>query len=146
MTKPLISDLAPTIVFKIYVLDSIKTRTSSWPAVDCENAAEYPTRNYFMYERVIPPLWAAGLRVIGIDKAYDESATFLLEYGSGIVADVSCGNGCTARQLASGGPFRHVVALDCSQEMLDELVSELKRIPLLDKHKWLWFVNYSCRS
>lgn len=81
----------------------------------------------FIYERLLPPVWAAGLRVGGMDAEYAEAAKFLQGDGSGVIADVSCGTGFIARRLAASGSFRRVVALDYSREMLTELVASTRR-------------------
>lgn len=85
-----------------------------------------------MYERILPPLWAAGLRIGGPDEEYQNAASYLLEEdaqagGTGIALDLSCGTGFVGIRMAKSGRFRHVFALDYSRQMLNEAVATVKR-------------------
>lgn len=87
-----------------------------------------------LYERVLPPLWSAGLRVGGPDAEYQNAASFLLrdrnmaEKNKEVVAlDLSCGTGFVGIRMAESGKFDHVFALDYSRRMLDEAVAAVKR-------------------
>lgn len=79
----------------------------------------------FIYERLLPPLWSAGLRIGGVEQEYLEAASFIGGSGQGVLADVSCGTGFVAKRFASSGKFRAVVALDYSREMLEEMRASL---------------------
>mmetsp|Transcript_56275 Transcript_56275/g.168494 ORF Transcript_56275/g.168494 Transcript_56275/m.168494 type:complete len:323 (-) Transcript_56275:226-1194(-) len=88
----------------------------------------------FMYERVLPPLWEAGLRIGGPDAEYSAAAQFLdgtkrgREDGGGTaILDLSCGTGFVASRFASSGMYDRVFALDYSDKMLGELVASVER-------------------
>ena len=87
-----------------------------------------------LYERVLPPLWSAGLRIGGPDEEYQNAASWLLDNGEGdgtctgaVALDLSCGTGFVAIRMAKSGKFRHVFALDYSRQMLNEAVATVKR-------------------
>ncbi|OUL23933.1 hypothetical protein BV378_20055 [Nostoc sp. RF31YmG] len=80
----------------------------------------------FLYERILPPIWAAGLRNLGgIDAEFRLVTDF---FGScpAIVADISCGTGIMARRLALSGMYNHIIALDYSESMLAQLQQKMK--------------------
>lgn len=80
-----------------------------------------------LYERVLPPLWSAGLRIGGPDEEYKSAASFLIGNGNSIALDMSCGTGFVGRRFASSGLFEQVFALDYSEQMLNECVLSIKR-------------------
>jgi len=80
-----------------------------------------------LYERVLPPLWASGLRIGGPDAEYESAARHLVGNGEGLALDLSCGTGFVGRRIASSKKFRHVFALDYSQEMLGECLRSIER-------------------
>jgi SAM-dependent methyltransferase len=75
----------------------------------------------FFYERILPPIWAMGLRNSG---GIEQEETQVKEFfGSelNLVADISCGSGFMARRLAETGWYQQVFALDYSESMLRTL-------------------------
>lgn len=80
-----------------------------------------------LYERVLPPLWSAGLRIGGPDEEYKSAASFLIGNGNSIALDMSCGTGFVGRRFASSGLFEQVFALDYSEQMLNECVASIQR-------------------
>jgi len=84
-----------------------------------------------LYERVLPPLWNAGLRIGGPQAEYEAAADFLLadkDNSDGrVLLDLSCGTGFVGQRFATNQDFRHVFALDYSPQMLTELVNSLQR-------------------
>ncbi|MDZ8184405.1 MAG: class I SAM-dependent methyltransferase [Nostoc sp. ChiSLP02] len=80
----------------------------------------------FFYERVLPPIWAAGLRNFGgIDLEFAQCREFFGE-NPGIVADISCGTGIMARRLALLDKCKQVIAVDYSESMLSQLQQQMK--------------------
>ena len=79
----------------------------------------------FLYERTLPPLWSAGLRVGGPEEEYAFSSSFL--NGEGIAPDLSCGSGFVGRRMAASKKYKHVFLLDYSLQMLDECQSTITR-------------------
>ncbi|BAY75144.1 hypothetical protein NIES25_15620 [Nostoc linckia NIES-25] len=80
----------------------------------------------FFYERILPPIWAAGLRNLGgIDVEFAQCTEFFGE-NPGIVADISCGTGIMARRLALLGKCKQIVAVDYSETMLSQLKQKMK--------------------
>lgn len=79
-----------------------------------------------LYERVLPPLWAAGLRVGGPDAEYRAAAAYL-NGGGGVALDLSCGTGFVGIRMAKSGRYEHVFALDYSRQMLNECREAVKR-------------------
>ena len=80
-----------------------------------------------LYERILPPLWEAGLRNGGPDQEYQNAAAFLQGDGQTVALDLSCGTGFVGYRMAKSGDFRHVFALDYSRQMLNECVATVKR-------------------
>lgn len=80
-----------------------------------------------LYERILPPLWEAGLRNGGPDQEYENAAAFLRRDGQTVALDLSCGTGFVGYRMAKSGDFRHVFALDYSRQMLNECVATVKR-------------------
>lgn len=77
----------------------------------------------YAYERVLPALWATGLRKSGIEREGDRVLDWFADVGDGkqgVVVDLSCGTGIVARRLVRDSPF-HIIAMDYSLEMLKEL-------------------------
>jgi len=98
-----------------------------------------------LYEKVLPPLWEAGLRVGGPDAEYESAARHLDgrvnngsngsngdgdgggTRGSRCALDLSCGTGFVGRRMAASGKFDRVFALDRSSEMLGECLRAMAR-------------------
>lgn len=82
-----------------------------------------------LYERVLPPLWSAGLRIGGPDEEYNSAASFLVQDSDKNLAllDMSCGTGFVGRRFASSGSCEQVFALDYSEQMLNECVASIQR-------------------
>ncbi|CAB9527681.1 Uncharacterized methyltransferase At2g41040, chloroplastic [Seminavis robusta] len=95
-----------------------------------------------LYERVLPPLWEAGLRIGGPDAEYraaeaffrqqldDESGSKNYDSSPRVLLDLSCGTGFVGLRFAlkqKQSLFDHVFALDYSPQMLQELVSSVQR-------------------
>ena len=80
-----------------------------------------------LYERMLPPLWEAGLRNGGPDQEYQNAAAFLQGDGGTVAVDLSCGTGFVGIRMAKSGDYRHVFALDYSRQMLNECVSSVRR-------------------
>lgn len=80
-----------------------------------------------LYERILPPLWNAGLRVGGPQEEYNLASSFLKGDGSGVALDLSCGTGFVGRRMASSHKFKHVFMLDYSKQMLGECQSTILR-------------------
>ncbi|GAA6620165.1 class I SAM-dependent methyltransferase [Scytonema sp. NUACC26] len=80
----------------------------------------------FLYERILPPLWAVGLRNSGGIDAELRLCTEFFGQSPGIVADVSCGTGIMARRLAKWGKCEQILALDYSETMLSELQQQMQ--------------------
>jgi SAM-dependent methyltransferase len=81
----------------------------------------------FLYERILPPIWAAGLRNLGGIDAEWRIVTDFFGQSSAIVADISCGTGIMARRLALSGIYKHIIALDYSELMLAQLQQKMKQ-------------------
>ncbi|GAB1538719.1 hypothetical protein NUACC21_13830 [Scytonema sp. NUACC21] len=80
----------------------------------------------FLYERILPPLWAAGLRNFGgIDAEFQLCTEFFGQH-PGIVADVSCGTGIMARRLVKWGKCEQILAVDYSETMLTQLQQQMQ--------------------
>ena len=79
-----------------------------------------------LYERILPPIWAAGLRNFGGIDAESRLVTEFFGQSLEIVADVSCGTGIMARCLALSGMYNHIIALDYSELMLAQLQQKMK--------------------
>ena len=81
----------------------------------------------FFYEKILPPIWALGLRNDGgIEREIKE----VLEYfGSNlqVVVDLSCGTGIMARKLAKSRLDRQIIAIDYSESMLAVLQQEIDK-------------------
>ncbi|MDJ0552878.1 MAG: class I SAM-dependent methyltransferase [Microcoleaceae cyanobacterium MO_207.B10] len=85
-----------------------------------------------LYERILPPIWAMGLRNLGgMEVEFGEVKQFFGN-DSEVVVDISCGSGIMARQLIKTGKYKQVIALDYSEFMLNELQQKMKQenIPL----------------
>ena len=98
-----------------------------------------------LYERVLPPLWEAGLRIGGPDAEYRAAADFLVTSDlqkkpspPRVLLDLSCGTGFVGQRFAwnagrrdndgsTSGSYDHIFALDYSTQMLGELVNSLQR-------------------
>lgn len=92
----------------------------------------------FFYEKVLPSIWAMGLRDFGgIEREIEE----VLEYfgaNLNIVVDLSCGTGIVARSLAIRQISPLVLAIDYSesmlkvlqQKMIQEKISSLKLVTI----------------
>lgn len=79
----------------------------------------------FFYEKILPPIWALGLRGDGgIDRETEEVLEF---FGSSldIIVDLSCGTGIMARRLARSQKSPYIVAIDYSEAMLAVLQQEI---------------------
>lgn len=74
-----------------------------------------------LYERILPPLWEAGLRIGGPEAEYKAATSFLKPQSDQRVLDLSCGTGFVGTRLAKD--YQHVFLLDYSQEMLQECLS-----------------------
>ena len=76
------------------------------------------------YERLLPALWAMGLRQKGIDREGDRVEEWFADLqgtsGPAIALDLSCGTGIVTRRLIRDTTM-NVIALDYSAEMLGEL-------------------------
>ena len=80
----------------------------------------------FFYERILPPIWAMGLRNLGgIDVEFRQCTEFFGE-DPAIVLDLCCGTGIMARRLALLGRYKQIIALDYSESMLAQLEQQLK--------------------
>jgi SAM-dependent methyltransferase len=80
----------------------------------------------FLYERILPPIWALGLRNSGgIETEFQKCRDF---FGGnpGIFADISCGTGIMARKFAKLGNFQKIIALDYSELMLEQLQQQVQ--------------------
>ncbi|BBD57396.1 hypothetical protein NIES2109_01620 [Nostoc sp. HK-01] len=80
----------------------------------------------FLYERILPPIWAMGLRNVGgIDIEFQECREF---FGQNleIVADISCGTGIFSRRLALLQQCEQIIALDYSEAMLGQLQQQMQ--------------------
>ena len=78
-----------------------------------------------LYEKVLPPLWEAGLRLGGPETEYLEAAKYLKQ--GKMVLDLSCGTGFVGRRLAQNKDFEKVFCLDYSEEMLGECLRSVER-------------------
>lgn len=85
----------------------------------------------FLYERLLPPLWALGLRNSGGIEAEFHLCTEFFDHNPIIIADISCGTGIIARRLAKWGQCQQVIALDYSETMLGQLQQQMQREGLL---------------
>ncbi|MBD2500071.1 class I SAM-dependent methyltransferase [Anabaena azotica] len=103
-------------------------------AVEQETANTKPLRTElfrspiipFLYERILPPIWAVGLRNLGgIDTEFRLVTDFFGQSGT-IIADISCGTGIMARRLALSRRYKHIIALDYSELMLAQLQQKMK--------------------
>ncbi|MCC5640123.1 class I SAM-dependent methyltransferase [Nostoc sp. CHAB 5844] len=80
----------------------------------------------FLYERILPPIWAMGLRNLGgIEIEFQQCVEFFGE-NLGIVADISCGTGIMARRLALLRQCEQILALDYSEAMLGQLQQQMQ--------------------
>ncbi|MBE9209066.1 class I SAM-dependent methyltransferase [Nostoc sp. LEGE 06077] len=80
----------------------------------------------FLYERILPPIWAMGLRNLGgIDIEFQQCVEF---FGQNlkVVADISCGTGIIARRLALLQQYEQIIALDYSEAMLGKLQQQIQ--------------------
>jgi SAM-dependent methyltransferase len=110
-----------------YLMDL--TPSAALGAVEGNTALAQPLRTElfrfpiipFLYERILPPIWAVGLRNLGGIDAEFRLVTDFFGQSPAIVADVSCGTGIMARRLALSGRYRHIIALDYSELMLAQL-------------------------
>lgn len=81
-----------------------------------------------LYERILPPLWSAGLRIGGPEEEYSSAVSYLEgDSDTDVVLDLSCGTGFVGRRMATSGNFEQVFALDYSTQMLSECVASIKR-------------------
>lgn len=81
----------------------------------------------FLYERLLPPIWAMGLRNLGgIDTEFRLVTDFFGE-SLATVADISCGTGIMARRLALSSRYNHIIALDYSELMLAQLQQKMQQ-------------------
>ncbi|MBD2596483.1 class I SAM-dependent methyltransferase [Nostoc spongiaeforme FACHB-130] len=81
----------------------------------------------FLYERILPPIWAMGLRNRGgIDTEFQQCIEFFGQ-NLGTVADISCGTGIFARRLALLQQCQQIIALDYSETMLGQLQQQMQR-------------------
>lgn len=80
----------------------------------------------FLYERILPPIWAMGLRNFGGINLEVEAVKEFFGCSLKRVADVSCGSGLMARRLAQTGWYEQIVAVDYSESMLKTLQVYLK--------------------
>ena len=78
----------------------------------------------YAYERLLPALWAMGLRHNGIQREGDRVVNWFADLnisaGSAVAVDLSCGTGIITRRLIRDTSMA-VMALDYSVEMLREL-------------------------
>ena len=104
------------------------------PDASCPSIVKKPLRTSifhnllisFFYERVLPPIWAMGLRHRGgIEQEVLQVKEFFRS-PTDIVLDLSCGTGLMARQLVQSGHYQQVIALDYSPEMLAVLEQQMK--------------------
>lgn len=80
-----------------------------------------------LYERILPPIWAMGLRNIGgIEVEYQLVKQFFGNQPE-VVVDISCGSGIMARRLVKSGEYKQAIALDYSELMLKELQQNIKQ-------------------
>ena len=84
-----------------------------------------------MYERILPPLWSAGLRIGGPDAEYQEAARFLRRPSkeastTEVALDLSCGTGFVGVRMAASQQWDHVFCLDYSPQMLQECASTIR--------------------
>ena len=78
----------------------------------------------YAYERLLPAIWALGLRQNGIDREGDRVVEWFADLQGtndpAIAVDLSCGTGIVTRRLIRGTSMT-VIALDYSAAMLGEL-------------------------
>jgi SAM-dependent methyltransferase len=80
----------------------------------------------FLYERILPSIWAMGLRNVGgIDIEFQQCLEFFGNNLS-VVADISCGTGIVARRLALLQRCERIIALDYSEAMLGQLQQQMQ--------------------
>jgi len=80
----------------------------------------------FLYERILPPIWAMGLRNLGgIDVEFQQCVEFFGE-NLKVVADISCGTGIISRRLALLQQYKQIIALDYSEAMLGQLQQQMQ--------------------
>ncbi|MBU7586265.1 MAG: class I SAM-dependent methyltransferase [Nostoc sp. TH1S01] len=80
----------------------------------------------WLYERILPPIWAMGLRNLGgIDIEFRQCVEF---FGQDlrVVADISCGTGMISRRLALLQRCEQIIALDYSETMLGQLQQQMQ--------------------
>jgi SAM-dependent methyltransferase len=119
------------------IVEMIPSASSSYAGTSTSNAQ--PLRQQLftsplisvLYERILPPLWEAGLRIGGPDAEYRAAADFLLPTGtdspSSALLDLSCGTGFVGQRFALAQQYDHVFSLDYSPQMLTELIHSLQR-------------------
>ncbi|MDZ8241994.1 MAG: class I SAM-dependent methyltransferase [Nostoc sp. ChiQUE01a] len=113
-------DLTPEAAYKQIEGNAIQTKPLR------TELFRFPVISFF-YERILPPIWAAGLRNLGgIDVEFTQCTEFFGQ-NPGIVADISCGTGIMARRLALLGKCKQIVAVDYSETMLSQLEQQMKR-------------------
>ena len=84
----------------------------------------------YAYERLLPALWAMGLRQNGIDREGDSVVEWFADLkgtsSPAIALDLSCGTGIVTRRLIRDTAM-NVIALDYSAEMLGELQARCRK-------------------
>jgi len=80
----------------------------------------------FLYERVLPPIWAMGLRHLGGIEIELQQCLEFFGQNLGVVADISCGTGIMARRLALLQRCEQIIALDYSEAMLGQLQQQMQ--------------------
>ncbi|HLO86472.1 MAG TPA: class I SAM-dependent methyltransferase [Nostocaceae cyanobacterium] len=109
-TPPAILDLTP----KSTQTKPLRTELFRFPIIS------------FLYERILPPIWALGLRNSGgIEAEFQKCRDFFGE-NPGIFADISCGTGIMARKFAKLGTCQQIIALDYSELMLEQLQQQIQ--------------------
>jgi hypothetical protein len=94
-----------------YLMDL--TPSAALGAVEGNTALAQPLRTElfrfpiipFLYERILPPIWAVGLRNLGGIDAEFRLVTDFFGQSPAIVADVSCGTGIMARRFRARGLY-----------------------------------------
>ena len=78
----------------------------------------------FLYEGVLPPIWATGLRNKGIEQEFKEVQEFFDSQPQRVL-DLCCGTGVVTRPMAVSGCYQQVIALDYSGAMLTILSEQM---------------------
>lgn len=79
----------------------------------------------FLYEKILPPIWAMGLRNNGgIDREIKEVLAYF-DSNLDVIVDLSCGTGIMARNLAKNQIAPNILAIDYSESMLAVLRAEI---------------------